>query len=120
MKNKKALVRAKRHKRITLKIHGSATRPRLVVLRSIKHLSAQLVDDVQKKTLFSFSTTNKEMKSQLSSAGNVKSAILFGEAFAKRAKEKGFTRIVFDRAGYLYHGRVKAFAESLRKGGLEF
>lgn len=96
------------------------TKPRLVISRSLNNLSAQLVDDSENKTIFSLSTLDKEIRKNLPNCGNVKAAESFGETFARRAKEKGITRIVFDRAGYLYHGRVKAFAESLKKGGLEF
>jgi large subunit ribosomal protein L18 len=99
---------------------GTETKPRLVVKRSLYNLAAQVVDDTTKKTLFSLSTMNKEVKSKFPSGGNVKAAEFFGQVFAQKAKEKGISRIIFDRAGYLYHGRVKAFADALRKGGLEF
>ncbi len=120
MRNKKELLRLKRHRRIRLRLHGDSARPRLVIKRGINNILAQLVDDVQNKIVFSLATYNKEIKQQIPSAGNVKAAELFGQAFAQRAKEKGVTKVVFDRAGYLYHGRVKAFADALRKGGLEF
>ena len=120
MKNKKELSRLKRHRSIKLRISGSSQGPRLVVHRSIKNLSAQILDDTQNKVLFSLSTLSKDIKQKLASAGNVKEAQVFGEIFAQKAKEKGITRIIFDRAGYLYHGRIKTFAEALRKGGLEF
>jgi large subunit ribosomal protein L18 len=118
--NKKEQLRVKRHNRIKLRITGTKERPRLVLRRSLKNLCAQLIDDTQKQVMFAYSTVNKELKQKSGNFGNVKSAQVFGEAFAKKAKEKGFGRVVFDRAGYLYHGRVKAFAEALRKGGLEF
>jgi len=118
--NKKELLRAKRHRRIKLKIHGTGERPRLVVHRSLKNLSAFFVDDQKNKTLFSFSTLDKEIKQKLPSSGNIKAAELFGQILAEKAKEKGITKVVFDRAGYLYHGRIRAFAEALRKGGMEF
>ena len=120
MKNKNELRRIKRHKRITVKITGTADKPRVVVHRSLNNFSAQAVDDTAKRTVFSLSTLDKQLKVQLSQAGNIKAAAQLGEAFAARAKSKGISSIVFDRAGYLFHGRVKAFAESLRKGGLEF
>ncbi len=120
MKNKKELARLKRHKCIALKIRGSAARPRLVVRRSLMNLFAQAIDDAQNKTLFSLSTLDKEVKQKFSRGGNIKAAEFLGDVFARRIKEKGIRQIVFDRAGYLYHGRIKAFAESLRKGGLEF
>jgi large subunit ribosomal protein L18 len=118
--NKKELSRLKRHRRIKLKMQGTGQRPRLVVKRSLNNLSAMAVDDIQNKVIFSFSTASKEFKQKIKNAGNVKSAQAFGEIFAAKAKEKGITKIIFDRAGFLYHGRVKNFAESLRKGGMEF
>ena len=118
--NKKGLLRAKRHGRIRMKMQGTKERPRLVVRRSLNNFCAQIIDDTGNKVLFSFSTANKVFKQEGVASGNIKAAALFGEAFSKMAKEKGISKIVFDRAGYLYHGRVKAFAESLRKGGMEF
>lgn len=120
MKNKKELSRLKRHVRSRLKMRGSADCPRLVVRRSLKNLSAQIVDDTQNKIIFSSSTKEKEVNAKFPCAGNVKAAEFFGEVFGRKAKEKGVTKIIFDRAGYLYHGRVKAFADALRKAGLEF
>jgi large subunit ribosomal protein L18 len=101
-------------------MYGISQKPRLVISRSLENLSAQVIDDAQNKTLFSLSTLDKEIRSRFPSAGNIKAAEFFGEVFARKTKEKGISRIIFDRAGYLYHGRVKAFAEALRKGGLEF
>ena len=95
-------------------------RPRLIVHRGLRNLTASVVDDKKNQTLFSMSTHNKEIKAKFPYAGNIRAAVFFGEVFASRLKEKGITKINFDRAGYLYHGRVKAFAESLRKAGLEF
>jgi large subunit ribosomal protein L18 len=120
MKNKKEYLRLKRHRRIRLSIHGSKEKPRLVIRRSLNHFSAQIIDDAENKTLFSLSTQDKEIKQKFASCGNIKAAEFFGEVFARRLKDKGITKIIFDRAGYVYHGRVKVFAESLRKGGLEF
>ena len=101
-------------------MQGTPDRPRLVVHRSIKNITAQLIDDITKKTLFSFSTLDKDIRVKCPNSGNIKAASVFGEAFALKAREKGFSKIIFDRAGYLYHGRIKAFAEALRKGGLVF
>lgn len=98
----------------------SSERPRIVINRSLRNISAQVVDDTKNITLFSLSTHDKEIKTKFPSAGNLKAAQFFGEVFARRAKEKGLSKVVFDRAGYLYHGRVKVFAEALRKGGLVF
>lgn len=120
MKDSKQLLRLKRKWRIRLKIHGSDKRPRLVIYRSLRNFYAQIIDDTQNKVLFSLSTLDKQIRKKFSNAGSVKTAESFGEIFAQRAKEKGISKIVFDRAGYLYHGRIKAFAEAVRKGGLEF
>ncbi|MDI6758058.1 MAG: 50S ribosomal protein L18 [Candidatus Omnitrophota bacterium] len=117
---KKELIRLKRHKTIRLKIYGTALRPRLVVRRSLKNLSAALINDAQNKTLVSLSTNDKEIKQKVPSGGNVNAAQFLGEMFVLRAKEKNITKILFDRAGYLYHGRIKAFADAVRKGGVEF
>jgi len=117
---KKEELRLKRHKRIRMKMSGSPEKPRLVVHRSLKNISAQVLDDTTGKVLFSLSTKDKALKQQFSSAGNLKSSVLFGEIFAKTAREKGIIKVIFDRAGYLYHGRIKSFAEALRKGGMEF
>jgi len=120
MKDKKILLRLKRHRRIRLHMQGSGQRPRLIVHRTLKNFSAQIIDDTKNKTLFSLTTLDKEVKQKFTAAGNVKASEFFGEVFARRAKEKGITQIVFDRAGYLYQGRIRAFAEALRKGGLAF
>jgi len=120
MKDKRILHRLKRHQRIRMSMHGSQERPRLIIHRTLKNLSAQVIDDTKNKTLFSLSTFDKEVKEKFTNAGNVKASAFFGEVFAKKAKEKGIAKIVFDRAGYLYQGRIKTFAEALRKGGLEF
>lgn len=101
-------------------MRGTEVRPRLVMKRSLNNLSATVIDDTQDKVLLSFSSANKDFRQKVKNAGNVKSAEEFANFFASKAKEKGITKIVFDRAGYLYHGRIKAFAESLRKNGMEF
>jgi large subunit ribosomal protein L18 len=118
--NNKVQLRIKRHKHIRRKLSGTMEIPRLVVRRSLTNMYAQLVDDVKDKILMTASTNDKEIKTTLPYRGNMKAAIAFGGLFAQRAKDKGFAKVVFDRAGYLYHGRVKAFAESARKGGLQF
>jgi len=120
IKNKKEILRFKRHRRIRTRISGTQERPRLIVKRSLNNISAQLIDDSSNKTLFSMSGMDKEVKQKTASCGNIKGAQFLGEVFSRRLKEKGISKIVFDRAGYLYHGRIKAFAEALRKGGLEF
>lgn len=118
--NKKEESRFKRHRRIKLRMQGTDVMPRLVIHRSLKNLSAQVIDDTKDKTLFALTTLDREVKQRFASSGNIKAAEFFGEVFARRAKEKGITKIIFDRAGYLYHGRIKAFAEALRKSGLQF
>lgn len=118
--NIKKRLRQKRHRSILVKIHSQDKKPRLIVHRSLKHIRAEVVDDIKNKTLLSLSTQDKELKQGFVCSGNIKTAQVFGEVFVKRAKEKGITKIIFDRAGYLYHGRIKAFVEALRKGGLEF
>ncbi len=120
MKDKKELSRLKRHRRIRLGMHGTEDKPRLIAHRSLKNIYAQIIDDTNNKALFSLSTLDKEVKQSFPGGGNVKAAEFFGQVFARRAKEKGINKIVFDRAGYLYHGRIKAFADGLRKGGLQF
>lgn len=116
----KEIKRAFRHKRIRAKVRGTSGRPRLVVHRSIKNTYIQLIDDIEAKTLLSLSTSSAKIKEKIGSGGNVKAAAFLGEMFAELAKGKGIDRIVFDRSGYAYHGRIKALAEALRKGGLVF
>lgn len=101
-------------------IVGTAEKPRLCITRSGKNMYAQLIDDMKGHTLFSASTNDRALKNKIRYGGNVKAASLLGEEFAKKAKENGFGKITFDRAGYRFHGRVKAFAESARKNGLIF
>lgn len=116
-KQDKNQVRKKRHARVRTKITGTTERPRLNVFRSNKHLFAQLIDDTQGVTIVSASTMDKDFTG---STGNVEAAKLIGETIAKRAVEKNIKSVVFDRGGYLYHGRVKALAEAARENGLEF
>ncbi|GMB10017.1 LSU ribosomal protein L18P [Thermolongibacillus altinsuensis] len=111
-------VRKKRHARVRRKVFGTAERPRLNVFRSNKHIYAQVIDDVKAVTLVSASTLDKEF--DLESTGNIEAAKKVGELVAKRALEKGIKKVVFDRGGYLYHGRVKALADAAREVGLEF
>jgi large subunit ribosomal protein L18 len=107
------------HDRIRKKMQGSAARPRLNVYRSITHIYVQVIDDLHGKTLVSASTAEGK-KEERKSGGNVASAKAIGKAIAERAKAKGVTKVVFDRGGYLYHGRVKALAEAAREAGLQF
>ena len=114
--------RLTRHLRIRKTISGTPERPRLCLFRSLKHLEAQLVDDSGSRTLLSASTKDKDFreKKKAKGGGNVNAAKSLGVLLAEKAKAKGITKVVFDRAGYLYHGRVKAFADAAREGGLEF
>lgn len=99
---------------------GTSARPRVSIHRSLKNFMVQVVDDSQQKVLFGLSTLSKECKGKIKSGGNVEGAKALGAIFAKKAIEKGITKICFDRGGYIYHGRVKAFADAAREGGLEF
>ncbi|CQR48507.1 50S ribosomal protein L18 [Paraliobacillus sp. PM-2] len=114
----KNAVRKKRHRRVRRTLFGTAERPRLNVYRSNKNIYAQLIDDVAGVTLVSASTVDKELS--LDATGNVEAAKKVGEVIASRAQEKGHKNVVFDRGGYLYHGRVKALADAAREAGLEF
>ena len=109
--------RLKRHKRVRGKISGTPERPRLNVYRSNANIYAQLIDDVSGATLAAASTLDKGFEG---AAGNCEAAKKVGLALAERAKEKGITTVVFDRSGYVYHGRVAALAEGAREGGLKF
>ena len=120
MQKKRILQNDLRHKRLRKKIVGTAQKPRLCVYRSLKNLSAQLIDDIESRTLLSLSTFSKESKKGISYGGNIPAAESMGKLFASKAMEKGIKQVVFDRGGRQYHGRVKAFAESARKEGLVF
>ena len=99
---------------------GTAERPRLAVHRSAKNIYVQVIDDVSSKTLISFSTLDKDFAKTAPKKGKVQKSEKLGQFFAQRLKDKGIKKIAFDRGGYLYHGRVKALAESLRQAGIEF
>lgn len=112
--------RQRRHKRIRGKIFGTEKRPRLCVYRGLANIHAQLIDDMNEKTLFSASTADKNFKKKIAYGGNVQAAKLLGKILAEQAKQKGISTAVLDRGGFLYHGRVKALAESAREHGLKF
>ena len=112
--------RVARHARVRNKMIGTSERPRLCLHRSLKNLYAQVVNDVDGKVICGVSTLNKDIKKKVKDGGNVAAAAVLGEAVAKVANQKGIKKVCFDRGGYRYHGRVKAFVESVRKGGVDF
>ena len=118
--NPKQAARLKRRQRIRRKISGSEARPRLSVFRSDRHIYAQIIDDGKGQTLVAASTLSGELKDKLSGLKKADAAKEVGKLLAAKAREKGISRVVFDRNGFIYHGRVKAVADSCRENGLEF
>ena len=116
----KERVRIARHRRIRKRTKSNPDCPRLCVHRSLKNLYIQVIDDQRANTLLSISTLNKEVKDKLDYGGNNVAAQILGELVAQKLKQKGINKIVFDRGGYLFHGRIKTVAEALRKGGIIF
>ena len=112
--------RLQRHKRVRRKITGTTQRPRLCVFRSSNNIYAQIIDDANRVTLTAASSLDAEVKGAVNHGGNKEAAKMVGEMIAKRAIEKGITEVVFDRGGYLYHGRVQVLAEAAREAGLKF
>ncbi len=113
--------RERARKGLRVRIKGTADRPRLVVFRSLKHIYGAIVDDAQGKTIMQVSSLNKDIAEELKAAkGKMNVSKVIGVALAKKALEKNIQQVVFDRAGHLYHGRVKAFADGAREGGLKF
>ena len=114
--------RTRRHERIRKKVAGTTERPRLSVYRSLSHMYAQIIDDFKGSTIAAASSLDKELKGKdkKSGKGNISAAKQVGELIAKKALKKGIKKVVFDRGGYLYHGRVKALADAARENGLEF
>jgi len=108
------------HDRVRMTVSGTAERPRLCVYRSLDHIYAQVIDDRAGKTLASASSADKDTKKNLKGGGNVAAAKVVGKAVADRAKAQGISKVVFDRGGYKYHGRVKALADAAREAGLQF
>lgn len=109
-----------RHRRVRQKVAGTASRPRLCVFRSLNHIHAQLIDDSAGQTLIAISTLDAQVRDKTDGMGKTKKAELVGTLLAERALDKGIKRVVFDRGGYQYHGRIKALADAARKAGLEF
>ncbi len=119
-KKSRAIVRQDKHKRIRNKISGTAEMPRLAVFRSNNHMYAQIIDDTVGNTLASASTLDKEVSKGLDKTNNVDAAKKLGEVMAKRALDKNIKTVVFDRGGFIYAGKIQAFADSAREAGLEF
>lgn len=119
-KQSKNAVRKKRHLRVRKNIIGTAERPRLNVFRSLGHIYAQIINDANGTTLVAASSMDKELVSTVAYGGNKEAAAVVGKAVAERAIAKGIKQVVFDRGGYVYHGRVAALAEAAREAGLEF
>jgi large subunit ribosomal protein L18 len=112
--------RLARHRRVRRTLSGTPERPRLCVFKSLKNMSAQLIDDVSGTTLAAASTLEKDIKAKIKNGGNAEAAALVGEAIARKSLEKGIREVAFDRGGFLYHGRVKALADKAREAGLKF
>jgi large subunit ribosomal protein L18 len=112
--------KVRRHRRVRGKVEGSSQRPRLAVFRSNEHIYAQVIDDTQRCTLVSASTLETDLKTKLSSGANREASTEVGKLIAARSLAAGITKVVFDRGGNLYHGRIKALAEAAREAGLEF
>ncbi|MBW1914513.1 MAG: 50S ribosomal protein L18 [Deltaproteobacteria bacterium] len=117
----RAEARYKRKKRVRKKISGTPETPRMTVFRSSRHIYAQIIDDISTKTLVDASSLSKEIRAKKEiSGGNIEGASAIGKAIAEKALNKGIKKVVFDRNGFLYHGRIKAFADGAREQGLEF
>jgi large subunit ribosomal protein L18 len=119
-KSDKNKARLKRHLRIRKTISGTAERPRLSVFRSAKHIYVQLIDDVSGVTIDQASTLDVDLKKNVNNGGSVDAARQVGQLIAQRASAKNITKVVFDRGGYLYHGRIQALADAAREAGLDF
>ena len=119
-KKSRSEVRVKKHRRLRNHLSGTAERPSLAVFRSNQHIYAQIIDDTVGNTLVSASTLQKDVKAELEKTSNVEAAAYVGTVIAKKALEKGITTVVFDRGGYIFHGKVKALADAAREAGLEF
>ena len=119
-KSETRVARIRRHARVRAKVEGTDSRPRLCVFRSLNHIYAQVIDDSGRHTLISASTLDPEIRGQLDGKTKTARAELIGSLVAQRALAKGIKQVVFDRGGYLYHGRVKALAEAARQAGLKF
>lgn len=119
-KKSRKVVRLNKHRRIRNNIKGTAARPRLAVFRSDNHIYAQIIDDTKAHTLVAASTMEKDVQSKVDKTSNIEGAKAVGTAIAEKALAKGIDQVVFDRGGYLYHGRIKALADAAREAGLKF
>ena len=119
-KKSRSEVRVNKHRKLRNRFSGTAERPRLVVFRSNNHMYAQIIDDTVGNTLVSASTLEKEIKAELNKTNDVEAAAYLGKVIAKRAMDKGISEVVFDRGGFLYHGKIEALAEAAREAGLVF
>lgn len=120
LKGSKNDARKRRHLRVRKRVKGTSERPRLNVFKSLNHIYAQVINDETGNTLTAASTLDPELKGKITKGGNVEAAKLVGKLIAERALSKGIEKVVFDRGGYIYHGRVKALAEAAREAGLKF
>ena len=114
------VIREKRHQRTRKRIFGTVERPRVCVYRSLKHLYVQAIDDANSATLCATSTVDKDVRKSVTDLNKSQQAEKLGQVMSKKLLDKGIKKIAFDRGGYLYHGRVKALAESMRQGGIDF
>lgn len=119
-KKSRLKVRTKKHKRMRNKFSGTSERPRLAVFRSNNHIYAQIIDDLKGHTLASASTVDKAIKEETEKTNTVDAAVLVGTSIGKKAVEKGIQTVVFDRGGFIYHGKIKALADAAREAGLKF
>lgn len=119
-KPSRAVARAKRHYRLRNNISGTAERPRLAVFRSNMHIYAQIIDDTVGNTICSASTLEADVKAKVEKTNDIEAAKVVGETVAKKALEKGITTVVFDRGGFIYHGKIQALADAAREAGLQF
>ena len=119
-KESRTKIRENKHRRQRNRFSGTAERPRLAVFRSNNHMYAQIIDDTVGNTLVSASTLQKDVKAELEKTNNVEAAAYLGTVIAKKAIEKGITSVVFDRGGFIYHGKIKALADAAREAGLNF
>ena len=119
-KKSRSEVRVNKHRKLRNRFSGTAERPRLAVFRSNIHMYAQIIDDTVGNTLVSASTLQKDVKAELEKTNNVEAAAYLGTVIAKKAIEKGITSVVFDRGGFIYHGKIKALADAAREAGLNF